>query len=61
MKPENDSHYAGKDVRLGTPDRPILWVERKRDGRCMVVYADLSVKELAAEGIRDFPEAAGPE
>ena len=47
--PPDALHYAGKDVKLGTPDRPILWIERKRAGRCMVFYADLSVKDVPAE------------
>ncbi len=52
--PRNAWHYAGKDVKLGTPNRPIFWVTMKRTGRCMVIYADLSCKEVSAE---DAPKA----
>jgi hypothetical protein len=55
--PPDALHYAGKDVKLGTPNRPILWMERKRDGRCMVIYADLTVKEVSAEETRKLPES----
>jgi len=50
-------HYAGKDVKLGAPNRPILWAERKRDGQCMVIYADLTVKEVSAEETPKLPES----
>lgn len=55
--PPEALHYAGKDVKLGTPNRPILWVERKRDGRCMVIYADLSVKEVSADELSKLPKS----
>lgn len=57
--PKDTYHYAGKDVKLGTPNRPILWIERKKDGRCMVFYADLSVKEVPAEEAPKLPESEG--
>ena len=51
--PADALHYAGKDVRLGTANRPILWLARKKDGRCVVIYADLSVKEVSAKERRN--------
>jgi outer membrane lipoprotein-sorting protein len=53
-------HYAGKDVKLGTPDRPILWIKQKKGGRCMVIYADLSVKDVPAEEAPKVPKSEGP-
>jgi hypothetical protein len=57
MKPENDSHYAGKDVKLGTPDRPIFWYKPTGSEKYRVIYADLSVKELTADDVKKLPEA----
>ncbi len=60
LKPENDPHYAGKDVKLGTPDRPILWYKPTGTEKYRVIYADLSVKEVAPEELKGFPEASDP-
>jgi hypothetical protein len=30
LKPENDWHYVGDGVKLGTPDRPIFWYNETR-------------------------------
>jgi hypothetical protein len=51
--PPEAFHYAGKDVKLGTPNKPIFWIQRKSDGQCTVFYADLSVKE-------DVPKEEAP-
>src|SRR5208283_426504 len=59
LKPENDSHYAGKDVKLGTPDRPIFWYKPTGAAKYRVIYADLSVKELAPAELKNFPKAVG--
>ncbi len=58
LKPENDSHYAGKDVKLGTPDRPIFWYKPTGAEKYRVIYADLSVKELTADEVKKLPDAA---
>lgn len=55
--PPDALHYAGKDVKLGTANRPILWMERKRDGRCMVIYADLTVQEASKAEMPKLPES----
>ncbi|MFH1265599.1 MAG: hypothetical protein ABIK89_07710, partial [Planctomycetota bacterium] len=56
--PPDALHYAGKDVKLNTPDRPILWVtQQKKGGQCVVIYADLSVKEVPAEEAPKLPQS----
>jgi len=55
--PPDAYHYAGKDVKLGTPNRPILWLTGKEHGRCVVFYADLSVKEVPADEAPKLPES----
>ncbi len=57
LKPENEPHYAGKGVKLGTPDRPIVWYKPTGAAKYRVIYADLSVKELAPEEVKQLPEA----
>jgi len=57
LKPENDPHYVGGGVKLGTPDRPILWYKPTAAAKYRVIYADLSVKELAAEQLKKLPKA----
>jgi outer membrane lipoprotein-sorting protein len=57
--PPDAVHYAGKGVKLGTPNRPILWITRKRDGRCVVICADLSIKEVSAKEAPKVPELGG--
>lgn len=56
--PPDGLHYAGKDVKLGAPNRPVFWLDQK-DGRSMVFYADLSFKEVPTEETRQFPESEG--
>ena len=59
--PADAVHYAGKGVKLGTPNRPILWISRKKKGgRCIVIYADLIVKEVPAEEALKLPESDSP-
>lgn len=54
---QNDSHYAGKDVKLGTPDRPIFWYKPMGADKYRVIYADLSVKDMAPDDVKKLPEA----
>ena len=56
LKPENDPHYVGGGVKLGTPDRPILWYKPTGAEKYHVIYADLSVKEMSAEEVKKLPE-----
>jgi hypothetical protein len=53
----NDSRYAGKDVKLGTPDRPIFWYKPTRAEKYRVIYADLSVKDMTPDDVKTLPEA----
>jgi hypothetical protein len=56
----NDWHYAGKDVKLNTPDRAIFWFKRQKESRTYyVLYADLSVKEVPAEKAPIMPSSEG--
>jgi len=54
LRPENDWHYAGKDVKLGAPDKPIFWYKPTKNSDYVVLYADLTVKEVSA---KDAPKA----
>jgi outer membrane lipoprotein-sorting protein len=55
LAPENDPHYAGKDVKLNTPDRPIFWYKPTDSEKYRVVYADLSVQDVAPEDLPKEP------
>ncbi len=57
--PPDAWHYAGKDVKLGTPNRPIFWFKTKKSTNYQVIYADLSVKELPVEELPKVPQAEG--
>jgi outer membrane lipoprotein-sorting protein len=57
LKPENDPHYVGAGVKLGTPNRPILWYKPTGADKYHVIYADLSVKELTPDDVKKLPEA----
>ena len=46
LKPENNQHYAGKGIKLDTPDVPIFWYKPIDSETYQVVFADLSVKEM---------------
>jgi len=57
LTPEHDWHYAGKDVKLNTPNRPIFWYKPIGKEDYQVIYADLSVKEVASE---ELPKVSQP-
>jgi outer membrane lipoprotein-sorting protein len=57
LKPANDPHYAGGGVKLGTPDRPIFWYRPTGAAKYRVIYADLSVKEMAADEVKKWAAA----
>ena len=57
LKPENDPHYVGGGVKLGTPGRPILWYKPTGADMYRVIYADLSVKDLTADEVKKLPPA----
>jgi hypothetical protein len=58
LSPENDWHYAGKNVNLNTPDRPIFWYKPVKSKNIYhVLYADLTVKEVPSNGVLKVPQA----
>ncbi len=59
LTPENDSHYVGGGVKLGTPDRPIFWYRPTGAEKYRVIYADLSVKEMGADEVKKLPGSGG--
>ena len=44
LKPENDWHYVGAGVKLGTKDKAICWYKPDGAKGYTVLYADMSVK-----------------
>jgi len=57
--PPDAWHYTGRDVKLGTPNRPIFWFKNKKGTRCQVLYADLSIKEVPADQAPKLPQSEG--
>lgn len=57
LPPETDSHYAGKGVKMGTPDRAIFWYKPVGSAKYRVIYADLSIKELMPEDVKKLAES----
>jgi len=53
----NGTHCVGGGVKLGTPDRPILWYQPTGAKKYRVIYADLSVKEMSPEEAKKLSEA----
>lgn len=60
---ENHAHYAGKGVKLGTPDRPIFWYKPTGAEKYRVIYADLAVRDITVApnlpNAQPVPAAAG--
>jgi outer membrane lipoprotein-sorting protein len=57
IRRHGDWHYAGKDVKLGTPDRPIFW--SKMRNKYHVIYADASIKEVSLQDVPKVPQSEG--
>jgi outer membrane lipoprotein-sorting protein len=55
--PPDAWQYAGKDVKLNTPNRPVLWIKQKKGGQCVVIYANLSIKEVPSEEAPTVPQS----
>jgi outer membrane lipoprotein-sorting protein len=51
LKPENDWHYVGKDVKFGDADSPVCWYRPTGSATYRVIYGDLSVKDVAPENL----------
>jgi hypothetical protein len=56
LGPENDPHYVGGGVKLGTPDRPVLWYKPTGSDTYRVIYADLSVEDMTPEDAKRLPK-----
>ena len=54
MKPENDWHYAGKGVKLGSADIPIAWWKPDSSETYRVIYGDLQVRNALPETVNNF-------
>ena len=52
MKPENDWHYAGKDVPLGDANTPIAWYRPDGSDAYRVIWGDLSTGDEADWDVR---------
>lgn len=52
MKQENDWHYAGKGVKLGSADRPIFWWKPDGTKNYRVIYGDLKIKNITPEELK---------
>jgi len=57
LRPENKLRYVGAGVKRDAPDRPILWFSPKGNTQFQVVYADLSVREVAESALPQLPAA----
>ncbi|MCA9260349.1 MAG: hypothetical protein KDA61_14155 [Planctomycetales bacterium] len=51
LRPENDSHYIGKGVKLDAPNRPIFWYRPAGAADYRVLFADLSFRAMSAEQV----------
>lgn len=56
MKPENDWHYAGKDVQYGDSETPIAWWRPDDSDTYRVIWGDLNVTNVAASDIPQVSE-----
>ncbi len=54
---DSDYRYAGKGVKLDTPNRPIFWYKPTKSEKYRVIYADLSIEEVAPA---DLPKDSKP-
>lgn len=52
MKPENDWHYAGKDVKFGAADKPIAWWKPDSAKVYRAIYGDLQVRDVTPEELK---------
>ncbi len=57
LPPAADAHYAGKGVSLGAADTPIFWYRPKDAKKYRVIYADLSVKDMTPDDVKELSGA----
>ena len=56
-----EARYAGKGVKLGDADTPVFWYQPKDSDTYKVIYADLSVRDVAEEDLpKDVEKAEAP-
>ncbi len=48
---ESDSHYTGRDAHLGDAGQPIFWYRPKGSATYRMIYADLSVLNVAPDSL----------
>jgi DNA-directed RNA polymerase specialized sigma24 family protein len=53
LPPESDWHYAGKDATFGDAETAIFWYRPQGSETYRVIYADLSVKDVAPGNLPD--------
>jgi outer membrane lipoprotein-sorting protein len=51
LPPDADSHYAGADATFGDTLKPIFWYRPQGSATYRVIYADLSVLDVAPEDL----------
>jgi hypothetical protein len=51
LTPENDWSYAGKAVKINTPNRPVFWYKPAGSDKYRVLYADLTIKPAAPDDL----------
>jgi outer membrane lipoprotein-sorting protein len=51
LPPEADWHYGGKDVTFGDATKPIFWYRPSGSATYRVIYADLSIRDVALESL----------
>jgi len=49
--PQDDWRYMGQNVKYGDPNIPVFWYRPPGSENYRVIYADLSVKEVAPENL----------
>jgi hypothetical protein len=55
---EADWHYAGAEVTLGDADTPVFWYRPEGSETYRVIYADLSLRDVAPEVVAAFEDGA---
>ncbi len=51
LKPENDWHYVGKDVKFGDAESPVCWYRPTDSETYRVIYGDLSIKDVTPDNL----------
>jgi len=54
MKRENEWHYKGKDVKLGSSDVPICWWKPDGSQTYRIIYGDLQIRNITSKELEKF-------